>query len=162
MVAIKFCKRDFCQYRAICVALKQMRAELLDIKSRCTVVDTVQDYSTGFPRTIKIEGLLQDKYLKQSAVTEAGILELEQWKDIIYRTITLACGAVDMRMYNNVFLYIIRGLSADQIAIQNTCDRSTVYRDIDRFFKEGKKFFVAVVGGSERVKEQTCDKCDKK
>lgn len=50
MVAIKFCKRDFMQYRAICVALKQMRAELLDIKSRCTIVDTVQDYSTGFQK----------------------------------------------------------------------------------------------------------------
>ena len=50
MAAISFNKKDFCQYRAICVALKQMRAELLDIKARCTVVDTVQDYSTGFKR----------------------------------------------------------------------------------------------------------------
>ena len=146
MAAIKFSKKDFCQYRAICVALRQMRAELLDIKSRCTVVDTVQNYSTGFQRTIKIETVLQDKYRRQAAATEAGILELEQRKDVIYRTITLACGAVDMRIYNNVFLYIIRGLSADQIAIQNTCDRSTVYRDIDRFFKEGKKFFVVAIG----------------
>ena len=162
MTAIKFCKRDFLQYRAICVAIKQMRAELLDIKSRCTVVDTVQDYSTGFPRMIKIETVLQDKYRRQAAATEAGILELEQQKDVIYRTITLSCGAVDMRIYNNVFLFIIRGFSAEQIAMKNTCDRSTVYRDIDRFFKEGKKFFVAVVGGSERVKEQTCDKCVKK
>lgn len=153
MAVIKFSKRDFCQYRAICVALKQMRAELLDIKSRCTVVDTVQDYSTGFPRTIRIETVLQDRYRKQATATEAGIIELEQRKDIIYRTITLACGEVDMRLYNNVFLYIIKGFSADKIAIQNVCDRSTVYRDIDRFFKEGKKFFTVVVGGSERVKE---------
>ena len=126
MAAINFCKKDFLQYRAICVALKQMRAELLDIKSRCTVVDTVQDYSTGFPRIIKIETVLQDKYRRQAAATEAGILELEQRKDIIYRTITLACGAIDMRIYNNVFLYIIRGFSAEQIAIKNICDRSTV------------------------------------
>ena len=34
MVAIKFSKKDFLQYRAIRVALKQMRAELLDIRSR--------------------------------------------------------------------------------------------------------------------------------
>ena len=162
MVAIKFCKRDFLQYRAICVALKQMRAELLDIKARCTVVDTVQDYSTGFARTVKIESLLQDKYRRQAAATEAGILKLEQRKDVIYRTITLSCGAVDMRIYNNVFLFIIRGFSAEQIAMKNTCDRSTVYRDINRFFKEGKKFFVAVVGGSEWVKNKTCDKCDNK
>lgn len=146
MAAINFCKKDFLQYRAICVALKQMRAELLDIKSRCTVVDTVQDYSTGFPRIIKIETVLQDKYRRQAAATEAGILELEQRKDIIYRTITLACGAIDMRIYNNVFLYIIRGFSAEQIAIKNICDRSTVYRDVDRFFKEGSKFFAAAIG----------------
>lgn len=146
MASINFSKKDFCQYRAICVALKQMRAELLDIKSRCTVVDTVQDYSTGFPRTIKIETVLQDKYRKQAAATEAAILELEQRKDVIYRTITLACGAVDMRMYNNAFLYIIRGFSAEQIAIKNICDRSTVYRDVDRFFKEGSKFFAAAIG----------------
>lgn len=146
MAAISFSKRDFCQYRAICVALKQMRAELLDIKSRCTVVDTVQDYSTGFPRTIRIETVLQDKYCRQAAATEACILELEQRKDIIYRTITLACGEVDMRLYNNVFLYIIKGFSADKIAIQNVCDRSTVYRDVDRFFKEGKKFFAIAIG----------------
>lgn len=150
MVSINFSKKDFCQYRAICVALKQMRVELLDIKSRCTVVDTVQDYSTGFPRTIRIEMLLQDKYRRQAAATEAGILELEQRKDVIYRTITLACGAVDMRMYNNVFLYIIKGFSADQIAIKNVCDRSTVYRDIDRFFKEGNKFFADVISVEEQ------------
>lgn len=146
MAAIAFNKKDFCQYRAICSALKQMRAELLDIKARCTVVDTVQDYSTGFAKTIKIESLLQDKYRRQAAATEAGILELEQRKDIIYRTITLACGEVDMRLYNNVFLYIIKGFSADKIAIQNVCDRSTVYRDVDRFFKEGKKFFAIAIG----------------
>lgn len=146
MAAIKFCKRDFLQYRAICVALKQMRAELLDIKSRCTIVDTVQDYSTGFLRTIRIETVLQDRYRRQAAATEAGILELEQRRDIIYRTIMLACGEVDMRLYNNVFLYIIKGFSADKIAIQNVCDRSTVYRDVDRFFKEGKKFFAIAIG----------------
>lgn len=148
MAAIKFCKRDFCQYRAICVALKQMRAELLDIKSRCTVVDTVQDYSTGFARTIKIETVLQDKYRRQAAATEAGILELEQRRDIIYRTITLACGVIDMRMYNNVFRYVIRGWSMDRIAMADGsyCSRATVARDINRFFAEGGQFFAMAMG----------------
>ena len=70
MVNISFNRSDFCQYRDICVALKQMKSELLDIKSRCTVVDTVQDYSTGFPRTKKIEAVLQDKYRRQAAATK--------------------------------------------------------------------------------------------
>ena len=143
MAAITFNKKDFCQYRAICVALKQMRAELLDIKARCTVVDTVQDYSTGFPRTIKIETVLQDKYRKQAAATEAGILELEQRKDIIYRTIMLSCGEIDTRMYNNVLLYVIRGWSMDRIAVRMECSQATVTRDVQRFFAECGKFFEA-------------------
>ena len=148
MAAINFCKKDFLQYRAICVALKQMRAELLDIKSRCTVVDTVQDYSTGFPKTIRIETVLQDKYRRQAAATEAGILELEQRKDIIYRTIMLSCGVIDTRMYNNVLLYIIRGWSMDRIAMAegSYCSRATVARDIGRFFVEGGQFFAMAMG----------------
>lgn len=148
MVNINFNRNDFCEYRDICVALKQMRSELLDIKSRCTVVDTVQDYSTGFPRTIKIETVLQDKYRRQAAATEAGILELEQRKDIIYRTITLACGAIDMRMYNNVFRYVIRGWNMDRIAMAegSYCSRATVARDINRFFAEGGRFFEMAMG----------------
>ena len=146
MTAIKFCKRDFLQYRAICVAIKQMRAELLDIKARCTVVDTVQDYSTGFARTIKIESLLQDKYRKQAAATEAGILELEQRKDIIYRTIMLSCGEIDTRMYNNVLLYIIRGWSMDRIAVRMECSQATVTRDVQRFFAECNRFFEMATG----------------
>ena len=146
MTAIKFCKRDFLQYRAICVAIKQMRAELLDIKARCTVVDTVQDYSTGFARTIKIESLLQDKYRKQAAATEAGILELEQRKDIIYRTIMLSCGEIDTRMYNNVLLYIIRGWSMDRIAVRMEYSQATVTRDVQRFFAECNRFFKMVTG----------------
>ena len=146
MVNIHFNRNDFCQYRDICVALKQMRSELLDIKSKCTVVDTVQDYSTGFPRTIKIETVLQDRYRRQAAATEAAILELEQRKDIIYRTITLACGIIDMRMYNNVFLYIIRGWSMDRIAVRMECSQATVTRDIQRFFAECNGFFEMATG----------------
>jgi len=125
-----------------------MKSELLDIKSRCTVVDTVQDYSTGFPRTIKIEAVLQDKYRRQAAATEAAILELEQRRDIIYRTITLACGAIDMRMYNNVFRYVIRGWSMDRIAMAegSYCSQATVARDIGRFFVEGGQFFAMAMG----------------
>ena len=148
MVNINFNRNDFCEYRDICVALKQMRSELLDIKSRCTVVDTVQDYSTGFPKTIRIETVLQDKYRRQAAATEAGILELEQRRDIIYRTITLACGAIDMRMYNNVFRYVIRGWSMERIAMAegSYCSLATVARDIKKFFVEGVKFFEMAIG----------------
>ena len=148
MVNIHFNRGDFCQYRDICVALKQMRSELLDIKARCTVVDTVQDYSTGFPRTIKIETVLQERYRRQAAATEAAILELEQRKDIIYRTITLACGVIDMRMYNNVFRYVIRGWTMDRIAMAegSYCSRATVARDIGRFFVEGGQFFAMAMG----------------
>ena len=148
MVNIHFNRNDFCEYGDICVALKQMRSELLDIKSRCTVVDTVQDYSTGFLKTIRIETVLQDRYHKQAAATEAGILELEQRRDIIYRTITLACGVIDMRMYNNVFRYVIRGWSMDRIAMAegSYCSRATVARDINRFFAEGGQFFAMAMG----------------
>ena len=148
MAAINFCKKDFLQYRAICVALKQMRAELLDIKSRCTVVDTVQDYSTGFPKTIRIETVLQDRYRKQAAATEAGILELEQRKDIIYRTIMLSCGVIDTRMYNNVLLYIIRGWSMDRIAVRMECSQATVTRDVQRFFAGCGNFFKMATGAN--------------
>lgn len=148
MVNINFNRNDFCQYRDICVALKQMKSELLDIKSRCTVVDTVQDYSAGFPRAIKIETVLQDKYRRQAAATEAAILELEQRKDVIYRTITLACGAIDMRMYNNVFRYVIKGWSMERIAMAegSYCSLATVARDIKKFFAEGGNFFEMAMG----------------
>lgn len=149
MAAIAFTRQDFCEYRNICVAIKQLRAELLDIKNRCTVVDTVQDYSTGYARTIRIESVLQDRYLKQAAATEAAILELEQRRDIIYRTITTACGQIDMRMYSNVLMYIIRGYSMDRISMANNCSQATVSRDVQSFFRECSRFYLAVVGNGD-------------
>lgn len=146
---INFDVKDFRSYKNLEVAIKQMRNQLIGIKDKCTVVDTVQNYSTGYLRTIRIESVLQDRYRKQAATTEAGIIELEQSRDIIYRTITTSCGQIDMRMYTNVYLYIICGYSMDRIAMSNNCDRSTVSRDIAKFFKTGRKFYDAVVAGAE-------------
>lgn len=146
---IKFDLKEFKTYKNLEVAVKQMRNQLVGIKDRCTIVDTVQDYSTGYPRTIRIETVLQDRYRKQAAATEAGIIELEQRRDIIYRTITTACGQIDMRIYTNVYLYIICGYPMDMVAMRNNCDRSTVSRDIAKFFKTGRKFYDAVVAGAE-------------
>lgn len=146
---IKFELKEFRSYKNLEVAVKQMRNQLIGIRDRCTVVDTAQDYSTGYPRTIRIESVLQDRYRKQAAATESGIIELEQRRDIIYRTITTACGQIDMRMYTNVYLYIICGHSMDRIAMSNNCDRSTVSRDISKFFKTCKKYYDTVVGCAE-------------
>jgi len=146
MKMIKFSLKDFKGYKNIEVSLKMMRNQLVGIRDRCTVVDTVQDYSTGFPRTIRIETVLQDRYRRQAAATEAGIIELEQRRDIIYRTITTACGEIDMRMYTNVYLYIVCGYPMDMVAMRNNCDRSTVSRDIAKFFKTCKKYYDAVAG----------------
>ena len=89
---------------------------------------------------------MQDKYRRQAAAIEAGILELEQRRDIIYRTIMLSCGVIDMRMYNNVLLYIIRGWSMDRIAVRMECSQATVTRDVQRFFAECNRFFEMATG----------------
>ena len=142
MAGIKFCKADFLQYRNIVTALEHMRNELRKIKARYIAVRDMESDSVD-----GLDYIIQEQYCKQAAATEAAILELEQQKDIIYRTITLACGEIDMRMYTNVYLHIIAGYPMEKIAIRNHCDKSTVSRDIKRFFREHKKFYDVAVSG---------------
>lgn len=142
MANVKFCKADFLKYRNIVIALEHMRNELRKIKAHYIAVQDME--SDGVDG---LDHIIQDQYRKQTAATEAAILELEQQRDIIYRTITLACGEIDMRMYTNVYLHIIAGYPMEKIAIQNNCDKSTVSRDIKRFFREHKKFYDVAVSG---------------
>lgn len=83
--------------------------------------------------------------LKQTSNPETVTQELKWRKEVIYRTITTAFGQIDMRMYINVYLYIICGYSMTYISMQNNCDKSTVCRDIKRFFIDCKNFFDAVI-----------------
>ena len=142
MANVKFCKADFLKYRNIVIALEHMRNELRKIKAHYIAVQDME--SDGVDG---LDHIIQDQYRKQTAATEAAILELEQQRDIIYRTITLACGEIDMRMYTNVYLHIIAGYPMEKIAIRNHCDKSTVSRDIKRFFREHKKFYDVAVSG---------------
>lgn len=143
MAGIKFCKTDFLQYRNIVTALEHMRNELRKIKIHYVAVqDTESDGVDGLH-------IMQDQYRKQVAATQAAILELEQQKDIIYRTITLACGEIDMRVYTNVYLSIIKGFSQNKTALMNYCDQSTVSRDIRWFFQNCKRFYDEVTDNSK-------------
>lgn len=60
--------------------------------------------------------------------------KLEERKRIIERTIEATCGRIDMRMYSNVSMYILKGLSMKEVGLRNHCDKSTVSRDVTRFF----------------------------
>lgn len=63
------------------------------------------------------------------------LTRLEEEKAVVQQTIVTTCGRVDMRMYNNVYLYILGGLSMKEVGYQNHCDKSTVCRDIQCFFR---------------------------
>ncbi len=83
--------------------------------------------------------------LKQTSNPDTVTQELKWRKEVIYRTITNAFGQIDMRMYMNVYLHIICGYSMTYISMKNNCDKSTVCRDIKRFFIDCKNFFDAVI-----------------
>ena len=48
--------------------------------------------------------------------------------------IDATCGRIDMRMYSNVCMYILQGLPMKEVGFKNHCDKSTVSRDVTRFF----------------------------
>ena len=73
------------------------------------------------------------KYNRNSMKPEI-LAKLEDRKQVIERTIDATCGRIDMRMYSNVCMYILQGLPMKEVGFKNHCDKSTVSRDVTRFF----------------------------
>lgn len=74
------------------------------------------------------------KYNRNSMNSET-LAKLEKRKQIIEQTIEVTCERIDMRMYSNVCMYILKGLSMKEVGLRNHCDKSTVSRDVTRFFR---------------------------
>lgn len=120
--------------------IKSLRDQLERIEDDGKIIDTAKDYSSGFPRTIKLEGfnsrdytakktlLLQRKLEYERQIAELVPVEKEVLEYIRH------IGNIKKRMAFT--LYYVEGWSQEQTADRLHYERSTISRWLNEDFDE--------------------------
>lgn len=119
------------EYNELKREYEQLQAGPVDM-----VADTVKDYKTGYPRTIKIEGYGDVKYCSaRDRLARELFNTLNKLMDERVEIEKMIMSIEDPEARNIIRLHYVKGLTFEDIAYNLGINRSTIHRKICNYLK---------------------------